>query len=197
MTARHAPSASRHRPASARRQRGIVLVTGMLFLVIITLLALTLFRGSGLLERIASSTRDKQRSFENAQSALQYGEWWLGLGNGGIGTPCSTLVSGSTVANVHVCTNALTSAAALPWSAGFTYAPPNYNVSTTGGQTASGDVNYYALPGFYIEYLGLSANLKSQLYRVTAYGYGGIAETGTVVRSTYQMTPKVVNLGGE
>ena len=46
----------------ARREAGFILVTGMMFLVVMTLLGLALFRSSGLLDRITANTRDKQRS---------------------------------------------------------------------------------------------------------------------------------------
>ena len=198
---RPARSRRRARRSAPRAQRGLVLVTGLLFLVVVTLLAMTLFRSSGLLERISAGTRDKQRSFEVAQATLQYAEWWIGKGNAGVGTACSGLVAGNTTTNVHVCTNALADPTSTPWSNGFTYSPPNVSVNTAGGQTGTGDVNYQALPGFYIEYAGIAPDGKTRLFRVTAYGYGGMVgqsttspETVTVVRSTYQVTPQVIKL---
>lgn len=194
MTPRRPSSAVPCAPRRGR-QRGLVLVTGLLFLVVITLLALTLFRSTGLLERIAANTRDKQRSFEVAQSALQYGEYMISQGYGGDGSACDKgLVSGNTTANVHTCSNALSNPTSLPWANGYTYTPPNFSVATTGGETSTHDVNYQYLPGFYIEYLGMSTDGKSRLYTVTAYGYGGMGDTGTVVRSTYQMTQKTCDL---
>lgn len=201
-TARHLARRRGPRATTRPRERGLVLVTGMLFLVVFTLLALTLFRSSGLLERIAANTRDKQRSFEAAQAALQYAEYWISQGNGGMGTACGTgLVDGTVTANIHVCSNALSlsTATTLPWTAGYYFKPANLTAPASGygsgGQTAGGDINYYTYPGFYIEYLGIGTDGKSTLYQVTAYGYGGMRETGTVVRSTYQMTPKVTDLG--
>ena len=54
-----------------------------------TLLGLALFRSSGLMERVSANTRDKQRAFETAQAALQYGEWWLGNSTSQAKTPCT------------------------------------------------------------------------------------------------------------
>ena len=65
-----------------RADRGYTLVVGLLLLVVLTLFAIGMFRSFGLQEKIAANTRDKQRALEAAQSALQYGEWWLGQGNG-------------------------------------------------------------------------------------------------------------------
>jgi type IV pilus assembly protein PilX len=191
--------ASLRRPVRTRRERGFVLVTGMLFLVVLTLLGLAMFRNSGLMDRISGNSRDKQRSFEAAQSALQYGEFWLANGGGGLGAACSTLASGDTVANIHVCSNALASGyqSTVPFPAGFTYTPPNLTVSTSAGMAASGvDVNYHILPGFYIENLGIAPNGTSSVYQVTAYGEGGSSDTVSVVRSVYQVTPSVKSLTG-
>ena len=181
------------RRSTSPRQQGFVLVTGLLFLVIMTMLGLALFRGTGLMDRISANTRDKQRAFESAQAALQYGEFWLSQQGGTINTSaCNSLTSGdpASVANVHICSNALASTyASLPWAAGFTYTPPGMNVVAGGGLATSGvDVTYSALPGFYIEYLGLAADGSSKLYQVTAYGYGGSANSVAVVRSTYAYT---------
>lgn len=186
---------------SRRGQRGIILVTGLLFLVILTLLGLSLFRSTGLMDRISANTRDKQRSFETAQAALQYGEWWLGQGTSNTNpVACSTLDVSS---NLHVCSNAISATLAtdsLPFPAGYKYTPANLTVSSsgTGGGLVSGggDVNYKAPPGLYIENKGLSTDGKSVVYQVSAYGFGGNADTGTVVRSTYKLTPAGGSLDG-
>jgi type IV pilus assembly protein PilX len=190
--------ASSRQSAGTRREGGFVLVTGMLFLVVLTLLGLAMFRSSGLMDRISGNSRDKQRSFEAAQSALQYGEFWLANGGGGVGTACSTLASGDTVANIHVCANALASGyqSTVPFPAGFTYTPPHLIVDVNAGTTSSGDVNYQILPGFYIENLGIAPDGTSSVYQVTAYGKGGSADTVSVVRSVYQVTPSVKSLTG-
>lgn len=172
-------------------QRGYVLVTGLLFLVVMTLVALAMFRGTGLMDRISANSRDKQRSFESAQSALQYAEWWLSTHTPVAGTACNSLVSGDTVANIHVCSNALQSdfLTAQVWTGGFTYTPPNLQTGA-GGMVSTGDTsdtNYQALPGFYLEYLGLSSLTGAAVYRITAYGSGGDASTRSIVRSTYQI----------
>jgi type IV pilus assembly protein PilX len=188
----------RQRPNAPTRERGYILVTGLLFLVVLTLLGIALFRATGLMERISANTRDKERSFEAAQSALQYAEWWIAAGNGGSGGPCTAgLVNGNTYANVNVCSNALATPAATPWANGYTYVPTNLTVVAGGGMVggSSKDVNYSAAPTFYIERLG-TPDGKTQLYQVTAAGFGGITNTTTVVRSTYQVTPAVKQLDG-
>jgi type IV pilus assembly protein PilX len=182
------------RPARATRpEQGFVLVTGLLFLVVVTLLGLALFRSSGLMERISANTRDKQRAFETAQAALQYGEWFLGNSTSQVKSACTT-TTGKDVSTIHVCTEALSASrdtiAALAWQpSAFTYTQPNLTVAAGGGLTSSGtDINYQAPPGVYVEDLGLMPDNKTELYQVTAYGYGGNADTSSIVRSTYKVT---------
>jgi type IV pilus assembly protein PilX len=176
-----------------------VLVTGMLFLVVLTLLGLAMFRSTGLMDRISGNARDKQRTFEASQSALQYAEFWLANGGGGQGTPCNApLENGDVVANIHVCSNALANGFqnTVPFSGGFWYTPPNLTALAGGGMAATGDVNYQNKPGFYIENLGMAPNGISTVYQVTAYAQGGSADTVSVVRSVYQVTPSVHSLTG-
>ena len=178
---------------AVRPEQGFVLVTGLMFLVIVTLLGLALFRSSGLMERVSANTRDKQRAFETAQAALQYGEWFLGNSTLQPKTSCNS--TGKTVATLHVCSEALSlsrdTIAALAWKANaFAYDTlPNVSVDTAGGLNSAGtDIKYQALPGVYVEDLGLMSDNKTELYQVTAYGYGGNADTSSIVRSTYKVT---------
>lgn len=193
-------NALRRRTRQGRPEQGFVLITGMLFLVVMTLLGLALFRGTGLLDRLTANTRDKQRAFEAAQGALEYSAWWLGTpSGGGNGSPCAGN-AGATVATLHVCSEALptslTTIAALAWMPqAFSYTPPNMTVAAGGGLNAAGtDINYQAAPGVYVERLGLSADGKSTFYQMTAYGYGGDPNTVSVVRSTFKQTAKSVDL---
>jgi type IV pilus assembly protein PilX len=187
----------RTRPG-ARREQGFILVTGLLFLVVMTLIGLALFRSTGLLDRLTANTRDKQRSFEAAESAVEYGVWWLQLPSGGTKGSCAGN-SNATVATIKVCSEALSSSlttvavteGSSSWTAkAFAYTPPNMSVisgTTTGGMSSGGtDVLYYKPPGLYVESLGLSTDNIWQYYQITAYGYGGDNNTVTVVRGTFK-----------
>jgi len=171
------------------RQQGFVLVTGLLFLIVLTLLGLGLFRSTGLMNRISGNTRDKDRAFEAAQAALQYAEWALASGKVvTAASTCTGLVNGNVTANIHVCDNALATPSDAPWANGYTYTPPNLVVDTKGGlvSATNPDVNYYAAPVFYIENKGSDG--KTTYYQVTAAGFGGSVATKSVVRSTFTLT---------
>lgn len=170
------------------REHGFVLIVAMLFLIVLTVLSVSMFRSYNLQERIAGNTREKERALEAAQSALQYGEWWLSQGNGSTGTACSGVLNANTLSQMQVCSNLVAKPATLPWSARADYLPPNMTVATGGGVAASGDINYNAKPGLSIGYLGLSPDGKSLLYQVSAFGYGGSTTAAAVVQSTYQVT---------
>ena len=176
-------------PAVRSRERGFVLIVAMLFLIVLTVLSVSMFRSYNLQERIAGNTREKERALEAAQSALQYGEWWLSQGNGTTGSACSGVLNANTLSQMQVCATPQANPATLPWSARADYLPPNMgSPQAGGGTTSSGDINYYAKPGLSIGYLGLSTDVMSLLYQVSAFGYGGRQTTAAVVQSTYQVS---------
>lgn len=180
-----------------RRQAsgGFVLVVGMLFLVIMTLYAVAMFRSVGVQESIAGSTRDKQRAFEAAHNAMKYGEWWLGLGKGGTGVACEARVTTATAPDgIQVCRAALASPLVLPWATRADYQPPTMTVRAGGGMAGT-DVNYQRQPGLHVQYLGASADQRYQLYRVSTAGFGGNADTAAVMQSTVEVGDGITDHG--
>src|SRR5471030_76901 len=147
---------------SPRRQCGLVLVSSLLLLLVVTVMALAIFRSYGIEEKIAGNQREKQRALHAAESAQQYAEWWLSSATG-VTTPviCTNIVPAATG---QVCANTLPTIATnqqvanLPWQVagvpvGVNYAPPNMVFNTAGGVG-----NYFATPLFYISYLGTTAD---------------------------------------
>jgi type IV pilus assembly protein PilX len=190
-----------HGIEAARRggQHGIALITCLLLLVMLTLLAISMFRGYGLQQKLAGNTREKQRAFEAAESALQYGEYWLPVGVPGTGAPCTTSVAISTDADVRACSNELANPGDPDnWVGAMTYTPDAMKVASGGGVATDGngnaDINYAKIPGLYIAYLGLSPDSTQMLYRVTGAGYGGSSGTTAVVQSVYAVSSSVKSL---
>jgi type IV pilus assembly protein PilX len=189
-------NSSRRIACGRTRQRGLVLVSSLLLLVVVTILAIGLFRSFGMDEKIAGNTREKQRALQAAVSAQQFAEWWLSVGN--TATPVACAAPGVTAPTVQVCSNVLSTVVGGPqniasasWAAvgtgvGVTYTPPSMTGQITTTNFAAG--TYYASPVFYISYLGigLGANGASgNLYQIDAVGYGGSPNTAAVVESTY------------
>ncbi len=193
MSARTTP------PAAA--QRGIALVTSLLLLIIITILALSMFRGFGIQEKIAGNLREKDRAVHAAESAQQYGEWWLLQGNNSaVGAiACAAPTLNANLGQGQICNQSPAAAGItvtqVPWLLGVTYQPLNMSV-TAGVNGPNGDPPYFATPGFYIADLGLAADAAGEAYQIDAYGFGGAASTVAVVESTYEVQQGVVNRGG-
>jgi type IV pilus assembly protein PilX len=178
---------TKRRPIS--EQNGMVLVTALLLLIVVTLLAVGMFRSFGLDEKIAGNVREKQRALSAAETAEQYAEYWLANGNSSIGVACSSTVTASIGQICSTAPSSVTNVVNGLWqnssgaSVGVTYTPTvqtAMNVTTAGGLGT-----YYYQPAFYITYLGITANGLGKLYQIDAVGYGGSADTVAVVESTY------------
>jgi type IV pilus assembly protein PilX len=173
------------------RQRGMALVSGLLLLLVVTIIGLSMFRSFGLQARIAGNTREKQRALHAAEGAQAFAEWWLsapGGGNATVGSTCNALVtveSGKT----QVCSNTLTNVTTVPWKIG------NADVGvqfTPVGLNMTGTDSYYQPPRFYIAYMNGSYNKQTgtltKSYRVDAAGFGGNSNTASVVESAYRVS---------
>lgn len=196
------------RIATSRRERGLVLVSSLLLLLVITIIALGLFRSFDVQERIAGNIREKQRATHAAESALQYAEWWLssGANSSQPAVACSVLLNAN-LGEGQICSNTMATIAAkpadVPWAVsgapvGVSYTPLA-GVSSFGMniQPTTPVVNSYAqAPVFYISYLGTCADGQGSCYQIDSVGYGGTASAVSVVQSTYEISSGVSNLGG-
>ena len=171
---------------------GMALITGLLLLLVVTIIAISMFRGFGVEEQIAGNTREKQRALNAAISAQQYAEWWLASGNAPLAGTCTATVPSNPG---QVCqAPAPTTFTSLPWPASVTFTQFNQtlNAAPTGSQ-----INYYATPGFYVTDLGLSVAQGGEVFQIDAYGYGASPNTVAVVESTYVLQQSNMNIGGE
>jgi type IV pilus assembly protein PilX len=184
-----------------RRQRGVILVTAMLLLIVVTIMALSMFRGYGAQERLAGNTRDKQRALAAAISAQQYAEFQLASGAAPLPgvCPAGILPNGMQVCLPPPAPAPLPNFATLPWLTGVTYSVFTSNaingvsnvISATGtadnaalGQSAS----YVQAPQFNVIDLGPNAPgalPAGEVYQVDAVGFGGTSNTVAVVESTF------------
>ena len=186
-----------------RSQRGMALISSLLLLLVVTIMAISMFRSYGMQEKIAGNTREKQRALNAAVSAQQYAEWLLQSGNAPPTAACNALVPAATP---QICNNALNAAGPggtadytiLPWNTGVIFTPFATNAGngvfntvsaapTTSGTGMQKQDSYYQTPNFYITDLGpLPAG--GEVYQVDAVGYGGTPNAVAVVESTYQIT---------
>jgi type IV pilus assembly protein PilX len=171
--------------------------------VVVTILALAMFRSFGVEEKIAGNVREKQRALHAAESAQQYAERWLATNAAVGGAACTALLSanlgqGQICGAAMVANNDHTAIASLPWPAiGVTYNPFNpgtgaslFNVTGAGTQNT-----YYAAPQFYIYDVGPSKDSQGELYQIDALGYGANPNAVAIVESTYEVGTGVIDHG--
>lgn len=183
-----------------RRPRGMVLITTLLLLLVVTILALAMFRGVGLENRIAGNTLDKQRALQGANSAQQYAEQWL-ISNIESVPPIDCSADPAATAVPVICNQPLVKqvtggqVANPTWyisgtAVGFPYNPNNQlSISNTGGANT-----FYAAPVAYIGELGEDATMANATdYVVDAWSYGGAQSTVAVVESVYQIIRPVAS----
>ena len=181
-----------------KRQRGMALISGLLLLLVITILGIGMFRTYGIQGRIAGNTREKQRALHASETAQEYAEWWVsqaGGGNATTGNVCAGVVTVSKPTDVQVCSHQLSTGSVVtgPWadtdgnSVGYSYSPPGMQSDTP----SKAGTYYVQSPMFYIAYLNGSYDKSSGTltnnYRVDAAGYAGTSNTVAVVESTYQV----------
>ena len=181
-------------------QRGVVLISSLLLLIVVTIIALSLFRSFGVQEKIAGNMREKQRALQAAESAEVFAEIWLS-NNAGVSVTCAAMLNGN-IGQGQICANTLTAQSIDVTSppylitgvpVGVTFLPTINGVampiSTTTSVSAANAANptYFASPGFYISDMGTSADptIPGEVYQIDAYGYGGSISTVAVVESTF------------
>jgi type IV pilus assembly protein PilX len=184
-------------------QRGVILVSALLLLVVMTMLALLMFRTNGVQQLIAGNLRETQRAMQSAEDAEEYAELWLStVGALTERVPCTTAgvvaygpssspsVCTATVASIDDAANVIT----VPWTiggseVGFTFFPGS-TASSSGDLTLSTTTpsqnSYYEPPRFYITQLTQTSN--QALYQIDAWSYGATTNTTAVVESTYIVT---------
>jgi type IV pilus assembly protein PilX len=191
----------------------MVMVASLLLLLVVTILALSIFRSFGLQERIAGNTREKQRALQAALSTQQYAEQWIiNYSNAPIAVnagaaSAAAIACGNSVINAsssggQICSNTLPSLTGytsiaqipVPWTAGVTYVPPGLNITGASSNSSSSDI-YYQTPAFYITDLGPAASANGEVYQVDAYSFGTSPSTVAVVESTFAITCIVCNPG--
>jgi len=167
----------------SQSQRGMALITSLLLLLVVTILAVSMFRSFGLEGRIAGNVREKQRALMAAESAQQYAEWWLsqGANSQAAAAPCSGTLDAN-AQDGQICKDILATPANVhSWPGSTTYLPPGMTV----GANAAG--KYYQAPAFHISDLGVSADGTGEVFQIDAMGFGADANTVAVVESTFSV----------
>jgi len=184
-------------------QHGMVLITSLLLLMVVTIFAISMFRSFGIEEKIAGNTRDKERARASAMTALQYAEWWIAQGNWANSGACTPqllvapaqgliclpppITANGYIANLNFI---VPNVANVPWMVGGQEVGTVYRPTTMNVTNAAAPDYYYGPPRFYISFIGAnpSAPLCGNYYQIDAWGYGTSANTVAVVESTFELT---------
>jgi len=196
---------------AAGGQRGVALISAMLLLIIITILALSMFRSFPTQEKIAGNVREKERAFHAANSALQFAEWWLtnNVSTGDVVCGTQALLLNGNLNEGQICSNPLytlpgqpagligsiTNLATVPWIVGGApigtqFTPNGMNVLGSAAVTVN-DSSYALPPVYYIADLGGAGDAQGEVYQIDAYAYGGSTSTVAIVESIYEIAQGV------
>lgn len=193
--------------AASRHQRGVVLVVALIFLLLITVLAISASGTSLLQEKLVGGLRNSQLAEWSAESALRGAEWrlWRASGDPGTRMQCGTSAltdcyNYDAVSPLQVVTDFRT---APGWvTAGATeYDPVDYTADSTDKSFGLANNPYYMIEDLGLE-LPPGAGLQHEsgstgsggtgytstnrhIYRITARGVGNNENSIRVLETTF------------
>lgn len=167
-------------PYPIRHERGAALITGLIFMVVLTLLATAAMRTTLLEEKMAGNARDVDLAFQAAEAALRAGEQVLN----GASLP------------VFAASGAYLTAAGVNARGSDTYWMQTHNWTNDSVAVSPVPAGVHSAPRFVIEQMpaipGQGGSLKagpiaeSGVFRVTARGIGGTSNTSVFLQETYR-----------
>ena len=175
--------------AVPRRQRGVTLFVALIFLMVLALLGIVAAQNSGLEERMAGNTRNRDLAFQAAESALKHVEANLTSGENistlAFGAPPNAgLVDGS---NCVITTSVACylSRSNAYWETTYPWSPANARQPVANlGQVAS-------QPLYVVEKLpsAVCSATATGCFRATARGVGGEGNAVAIVQAIYKVGP--------
>ncbi len=169
------------------KQGGVVLLTGMIFLVILTIIVVAVMRNATIEERMASNTRNRQLALQAAEAVLRDAESTLFAA-----APFSPF---DPTAFTTACTNGLCSkpsSGVYRWSSG-DVDWSNTGVTRTLSTTAANLVGLNAQPRYFVELMGYEGGQAQMicpkiLYRISVRGEG-MNSSLVFIQSVYRHRP--------
>ena len=165
-------------PTSVRQQSGAALITGLVLMVVLTLITIAALRTTTLEELMARNARDRDLAFQAAEAALRAGETELrgavppALAPNTGRTP--RITDGSRPEYWTGTHPWATQSVAMNWQPQDTSAPPRYVIELLQTGTMSGGT------------LSFGPLTDRGVYRVTARGVGSSANTFVILQAVYQ-----------
>lgn len=157
----------------------MALITGLIFMVVLTLLALAAMRTTTLEERMSGNARDRDLAFQSAEAALRAGEQAVSgatLPAFALGTPLTPRIDAATHTSYWQNTHPwATQSVAIGWQPAGTSAAPQYVIEDMGVSAGGGGGS-----------LAFSALNENGVYRVTARGVGSSQDAVVILQAVYQ-----------
>lgn len=188
-----------------KKERGAVLVVALIFLLLLTIVAITSSSRSLIQERLAGALRNSQQAEWSAENALRGVEWRIFTGDTSLG--CYNSSNPATVS-----TKVTTFRSASTWvtdgATEYKGAGVSIDYTATTTDTTMASATLAANPWYIVELLGQdrappnttgaqaeagsggSTTARFYLYRITARATGGSPNTIRVVESTF-VTPNL------
>ena len=172
---------SRSHKSSALAQRGAVLVTAMLLLVVLTIIGVTVMQMSRMQERMAGNTRDVNLAFQAAEAGLRGAESYIEALDvqpvACAAAPCPVRLEGTITGNIALKPQAWWSANAED------YALPAMQGLAEEPQVIVEELGFVRTDGGVV--MGQEEPDGRDFYQVTARSTGGSGLAEVVLQTTY------------
>jgi type IV pilus assembly protein PilX len=155
----------------------MALITGLIFMVVLTLIAMAAMRTTMLEERMSGNARDRDMAFQAAEAALRAGEQIVRgatLPAFASGTAYTPRIAQGTLTDYWISTHSWSTQSVAAWQPLGTNAAPRYVIEEMPAKAGGGGG------------LGIGAVSGSGVYRVTARGVGRSANTVVILQAVYE-----------
>ncbi|MBU1265774.1 MAG: pilus assembly PilX family protein [Thiobacillus sp.] len=163
-------------PIPQHRQSGMALITGLIFMVVLTLLALAAMRTTTLEERMSGNASDRDLAFQAAEAALRAGEQAVSGATTpafALGTAYTPRIAAGTL-STYWPTHPWATQSVAVWQPAGTSAAPRFVIEEMPATACAGGS------------LAVGPTPECGVYRVTARGVGRSANTMVILQAVYQ-----------
>lgn len=162
---------------SSQYQSGVALITGLIFMVVLTMLALAAMRTTTLEERMSGNARDRDMAFQSAEAALRAGEQVLqgaSLPAFASGTAYTPRIATGTLSTYWQNTHPWATQSVAAWQPAGTSAAPRFVIEEMGAGTCTGGSIVFG------------PTTGCGVFRVTARGAGRSANTIVILQAVFK-----------
>jgi type IV pilus assembly protein PilX len=161
--------------SAPNQQRGATLIIALVFMAALTLLGATAAQNSGLEERMASNTHNRDLAFQAAEAALKYVQLNLSSGDNLRSLNYAGSTAGLSTFNVNHADDSTYWGTTFVWN------------DTTARHPTDTITQVASQPYYIVEKMPNVGT--TEYYRVTARGVGGDANAVVILQAAYTYTP--------